>query len=181
MDSAIAIYKDLLSIRLICSHDISCQKISSPCAVVEFTPYKFVYNLRAIIIFQNHFCFLLLLLKMNRNKQKPNYLWKPDETIKLLVAMKKFQILWIPHISKGKYQKAIKIAQRRLAKLVNRPWMDILRQLGRLRFEFKTKNNWEFYREMKRSVTVNGKVIKPTMKFDYKLILKLLFCLLFFR
>lgn len=116
-------------------------------------------------------------MDFQRKKQEPNLQWKSEETIKLIRAMKNHQLLWIQHIFlKLEYRTAVKTAQRRLATLIKRPWIDIPPQLTRLRFEFKARK-MTYYREIKRSLTMdNGEVRKPTKIFDYELVF-ILFCL----
>lgn len=98
---------------------------------------------------------------MDQNKPKLNCCWTPEQAIFLLIAMQNYRLFWIPYCSKKfkGYQKAIKAARCRLEALVKRPWIDIQHKLANLRSDFKRKgDSWNYYHQMKRSITVDGEV-----------------------
>lgn len=101
---------------------------------------------------------------MNWKKENPdlNRRWTQLETKKFLKAMRNHQLLWIPYIfPKMENDMVVKAAQDRLIEQTKRPWTDIAYQLAKLRFLFrKETKNWRYYKEMKRSLTVDGKVRK---------------------
>lgn len=99
-------------------------------------------------------------MERNRKKQVISGRWTSKESIKLIQHMRDFQLLWIPGISrKTKYRDAIQVGMKRIAALTDRPWKFIQQKLYKFRQMYKKcsagKLEWNYYREMKRSLT-NG-------------------------